>query len=120
MQIMSDRESDVRDLSLVGQGRRRIEWAAHEMSVMQQINDRFTRERPLQGIRVSACLHVTTETGNLLRTLNNGGATVRLCASNPLSTQDDVAAAIVADFGIPVLPSMAKTERPITAIFTRC
>ena len=99
---MPGRDCDVRDLTLAAQGRRRIEWAAHEMPVIQQTNDRFMRERPLEGIQIAACLHVTTETANLVHTLKNGGASVRLCASNPLSTQDDVAAAIVADFDIPV------------------
>ncbi|HQF45897.1 MAG TPA: adenosylhomocysteinase, partial [Anaerolineaceae bacterium] len=84
---------DVKDIKLAEGGRRRIEWAAREMPVLRSINERFERERPLAGIRVSACLHVTTETANLMRTLQLGGAEVVLTASNPLSTQDDVAAA---------------------------
>ena len=91
---------DVKDLSLAGKGRLRMEWADRSMPVLSQIRERFGKERPLEGIRLSACLHVTTETGNLARTLQAGGADVVLCASNPLSTQDDVAAALVAEFGI--------------------
>ncbi len=83
---------DVRDESLAIQGRSRIEWAEQEMPVLRQIRERFARERPLRGIKIGACLHVTTETANLMRTLVEGGADVMLCASNPLSTQDDVAA----------------------------
>ena len=93
---------DVKDLGLAEKGRRRIEWARSAMPVLRLIEERFTRERPLQGLRVSACLHVTSETANLMRTLQAGGAEIRLCASNPLSTQDDVAASLVKDFGIPV------------------
>jgi adenosylhomocysteinase len=94
-------DHDVKDLSLAEKGRRRIEWALSAMPVLRLIEERFTRERPLKGIRVSACLHVTSETANLMRTLRSGGAEIRLCASNPLSTQDDVAASLVKDFGIP-------------------
>jgi len=86
---------DVRDLALADAGRRRIEWAAIDMPVLRSIRDRFARERPLAGLRVTACLHVTTETANLMLTLQAGGAEIALCASNPLSTQDDVAAALV-------------------------
>ena len=93
---------DVKDLSLADKGRRRIEWARSAMPVLGLIEERFTRERPLAGIRVSACLHVTSETANLMRALRAGGAEVRLCASNPLSTQDDVAASLVTNFDIPV------------------
>ena len=93
---------DVKDLSLAEKGRRRIEWARSAMPVLCLIEERFTRERPFKGIRVSACLHVTSETANLMRTLQAGGAEIRLCASNPLSTQDDVAASLVKTFGIPV------------------
>ena len=92
---------DVRDLSLAKKGLARIEWAEQEMDVLRLIRVRFAEERPLEGVRVAACLHVTTETANLMRTLKAGGAEVRLCASNPLSTQDDVAAALVAEYGIP-------------------
>jgi len=93
---------DVKDLSLADAGQRRIEWAEQEMPVLRLIRRRFGQEKPLRGIRISACLHVTTETANLMRTLVAGGATVRLCASNPLSTQDDAAAALVARYGVPV------------------
>ncbi len=90
-------EHHVKDMTLVKKGRQRIEWAGAEMPVLHQIRERFGRERPLRGIRVAACLHVTTETAHLMRTLAAGGAQIRLCASNPLSTQDDVAAALVED-----------------------
>ena len=92
---------DVKDLNLAEKGRRRIEWARSAMPVLRLIEERFSRERPLQGIRVSACLHVTSETANLMRALQAGGAEIRLCASNPLSTQDDVAASLVKDCKIP-------------------
>jgi adenosylhomocysteinase len=93
---------DVKDLSLAGSGRLRIEWAEASMPVLRQIRERFAREKPLRGIRLSACLHVTTETANLARTLSAGGADLVLCASNPLSTQDDVAASLVEHDGISV------------------
>jgi len=92
---------DIADPSLAGTGALRIEWARGRMPVLASIRERFEKERPLDGIRLAACLHVTTETANLMTTLRAGGADVMLCASNPLSTQDDVAAALVAD-GIPV------------------
>lgn len=93
---------DIRDLKLAEGGVRRIEWAEREMPVLRRIRERFERERPLQGVRISACLHVTTETANLARTLQAGGADLVLTASNPLSTQDDVAAALVGRYEIPV------------------
>jgi adenosylhomocysteinase len=93
-------EADVRDPGLATKGRERIEWAAGEMRVLALIRERFEKERPLDGLRIGACLHVTTETANLMHTLRAGGADVALCASNPLSTQDDVAAALSED-GIP-------------------
>jgi adenosylhomocysteinase len=93
---------DVKDLALASEGVRRIEWADRQMPVLQAIRERFEQEQPLAGLRVSACLHVTTETANLARTLKAGGADVVLCASNPLSTQDDVAAALVEEFGVAV------------------
>ncbi|MGC9316746.1 MAG: adenosylhomocysteinase [Armatimonadota bacterium] len=95
-------EFDIADRSLAPEGRLRIEWADQQMPVLAQIRDRFARERPLEGQRLGACLHVTTETANLMRTLKAGGAEVAVCASNPLSTQDDVAASLVEDDGIPV------------------
>ena len=91
---------DVKDMSLAGEGKLRIDWAAKEMPVVKLIKERFGREKPLKGVRISACLHITTETANLALALKEGGAQVVLCASNPLSTQDDVAAALV-DYGIP-------------------
>lgn len=95
-------EYDVKDLNLAEGGRRRIEWAERDMPVLRSIRERFEREKPLQGVRIAACLHVTTETANLMRTLAAGGADVVLTASNPLSTQDDVAASLVTHFEIPV------------------
>ena len=91
---------DVTDLGLAAEGIRRIEWAEREMPVLRIIRERFERERPLDGLRIGACLHVTTETANLMRTLQAGGAEVTLAASNPLSTKDDVAAALVTTYGI--------------------
>ena len=91
---------DVTDLGLAAEGVRRIEWAEREMPVLRLIRERFERDRPLDGLRIGACLHVTTETANLMRTLKAGGAQVVLAASNPLSTKDDVAAALVAEYGI--------------------
>src|SRR2546427_7861680 len=93
-------ECDVRDLGLAERGRERIEWAANEMGVLGLIRERFEKERPLEGLRIGACLHVTTETANLVRALQAGGAEVAICASNPLSTQDDVAAALCEEDGI--------------------
>jgi adenosylhomocysteinase len=93
---------DVTDLALAAEGGRRIDWAEREMPVLRLIRERFEAERPLDGVRIAACLHVTTETANLVRTLQAGGAQVALAASNPLSTKDDVAAALVARHGIPV------------------
>jgi len=96
------RDFDVKDLGLADAGQGRTEWAEQEMPVLRLIRERFEREKPLAGIRVAACLHVTTETANLMRTLKAGGADIRLCASNPLSTQDDAAAALVAKYDVPV------------------
>jgi adenosylhomocysteinase len=93
---------DIKDIGFAEHGRKRIDWAENEMPVLRLIRERFERERPLQGLRIAACLHVTAETANLARTLAAGGADVVLCASNPLSTQDDVAAALVAYEEIPV------------------
>ena len=92
----------VRDLGLAPQGKNRILWADHDMPVLQEIRARFEKEKPLKGQRMSACLHVTAETANLMRTLKAGGADLVLVASNPLSTKDDVAAALVAEYGIAV------------------
>ena len=91
---------DVKDLGLAAQGKKRIEWAGESMPVLRSIREEFAKTQPLKGIRVAACLHVTTETANLMLALQAGGAEIALCASNPLSTQDDVAAALVAEYGI--------------------
>lgn len=95
-------DHEVRDLSLAPDGNRRIEWADAQMPVLQGIRERFARERPFEGLAIAACLHVTSETANLARTLQAGGGHVRLCASNPLSTNDEVAAALVTEHEIPV------------------
>jgi adenosylhomocysteinase len=102
---------DVKDLALAPHGKARILWAAKDMPVLAQIRERFAREQPLKGIRISACLHVTTETANLAITLKAGGADLVLCASNPLSTQDDVAASLVADYGIPTYAIKGEDEQ---------
>src|SRR5438046_8928270 len=94
--------SDVKDICLAAKGKTRIEWAEQWMPVVRSIRKRFQKERPLEGVRISACLHVTTETANLAITLRDGGAKVVVCASNPLSTQDDVAASLVRDYSISV------------------
>lgn len=96
------KQSDIKDLKLAGEGKRRILWADNDMPVLAQVRERFATQKPLAGKRMSACLHVTAETANLCRTLKAGGADLVLCASNPLSTQDDVAASLVKDFGIKV------------------
>jgi adenosylhomocysteinase len=100
--MATTRRHDVKDLALAEEGLRRIEWADRQMPVLAAIRDRFEREQPLAGYRVSACLHVTSETANLMRALKAGGADVVLCASNPLSTQDDVAAALVEHYDVAV------------------
>src|SRR5438046_10067245 len=105
--------SDIKDLSLAAEGRRRTEWAERSMRVLRLIRERFTRERALAGRRLSACLHVTTETANLAVTRQAGGADVALCGANPLSTQDDVAAHLVQDHGIKALA--IKGEDPATS-----
>src|SRR3989344_5223620 len=94
-------KSDVKDLGLAEAGKKRIEWAGSQMKVLQTISDRFKKEKPLKGITLAACLHVTAETANLVIVLKMGGANVFLCASNPLSTQDDVAASLVKHYDIP-------------------
>ena len=99
--MASSRKGDVKDLSLATAGGRRMDWADQHMPVLRQIREEFARAKPLKGIRLAACLHVTTETANLMRTLKVGGASVTLCASNPLSTQNDTAAALVKREGIP-------------------
>ena len=106
--MATTRKHDVKDLALAPEGVRRIAWADRQMPVLAAIRERFEREQPLAGYRVSACLHVTTETANLMRTLKAGGAEVVLCASNPLSTQDDVAAALVAEYDIATFASKGE------------
>jgi len=101
---------DIKDPSLAEAGKQRTEWASREMPVVKLIKERFAKEKPLKGIRISACLHITTETANLALTLKQGGADVILCASNPLSTQDDVAAALV-EYGIPVNAIKGENEK---------
>src|SRR5215470_5375668 len=101
---------DVKDPALAPAGKKRILWADTDMPVLARIRERFGKEKPLQGLRMSACLHVTAETANLTRTLKAGGADLLLCASNPLSTQDDVAACLVKDFGIPVYAIKGEDE----------
>ena len=93
---------DIKDKALAPRGKLRIEWADNQMPVLKMIRERFAKEKPLAGKKMSCCLHVTTETANLIRTLKEGGADIVLCASNPLSTQDDVAASLVVDYGVPV------------------
>src|SRR5271165_6143204 len=95
-------QSDIKGIEFADLGKKRIEWANQSMKVLQIIRKEFIKNQPLQGIRISACLHVTAETANLAITLRDGGALVVLCASNPLSTQDDVAASLVVDYHIPV------------------
>ena len=99
--VQNNYVGDVSDIELAPEGIRRINWAEREMPVLRHIRERFAKEQPLKGIRVAACLHVTTETANLAITLRDGGADVTLCASNPLSTQDEVAAALISEYGIP-------------------
>ena len=103
-------ECDIHDITLSPQGRRRIDWAYAQMPVLQQLNQRFSKERPLAGVMIGACLHVTTETANLLRVLKSAGAELALCASNPLSTQNDVAASLVSDFEIPVFARCGEDD----------
>ncbi len=102
---------DVKDSSLTPRGKDRIEWAAKEMPVLRLIRERFAKDKPLKGVRMAGCLHITTETANLAITLKAGGADLVLCASNPLSTQDDVAAALVGEYGIPTYAIKGEDEQ---------
>jgi adenosylhomocysteinase len=104
-------EHDVKNLSLAAEGRRKIEWAELSMPVLRQVRERFAKEQPLKGIRLGACLHVTTETAVLMLTLKAGGAQLALCASNPLSTQDDTAAALVKEYDIPVFAQKGEDNK---------
>ncbi|MDP6782519.1 MAG: adenosylhomocysteinase, partial [Dehalococcoidia bacterium] len=99
--MSSQSKGDVKDRSLSKEGIYRIEWAGREMPVLSLISKRFQKERPLEGLKVSGCLHITTETANLALVLKAGGAVLEMCASNPLSTQDEVAAALVTEYGVP-------------------
>src|SRR5215210_370008 len=102
---------DVKDVGLADRGLLKMEWAGSEMPVLKLIQERFRRERPLEGLRLSACLHVTSETANLAVVLKEGGADIVLCASNPLSTQDDVAAALAGEHGIPTFAIKGEDEQ---------
>src|SRR5579884_2943976 len=104
-------KGDVRDISLAPRGKARIEWAARDMPVLRLIRERFAKDQPLKGVRMSGCLHITTETANLAITLKAGGADLVLCASNPLSTQDDVAASLIVDEGIPTFAIKGEDEQ---------
>ncbi len=108
---MKRSEYDVKDLKLADMGRNRIEWASNYMPVLRLIRERFRKQKPLAGLRLAACLHVTTETANLIETLKAGGATVALCASNPLSTQDDVAASLVRHHGVSVYAVCGESRK---------
>src|SRR3990167_5200842 len=103
-------KSDIKNIKLAVEGKKRILWAEHDMPVLGQIKKRFAKTKPLKGLKISACLHVTCETANLVRTLQAGGADVLLCASNPLSTQDDVAASLVKDFKISVFAKCGENR----------
>src|SRR4030043_2404200 len=107
---MSVKSYDIKDTTLASAGKLRIEWAGREMPVLRLIKERFAKAKPLKGVRISACLHITTETANLALALREGGANLVLCASNPLSTQDDVAASLV-EYGIPVNAIKGEDEK---------
>src|SRR3979411_832606 len=104
-------DHDVKDLSRAETGSLKIEWAEQSMPLLRQVRERFTKEQPLKGVRLGACLHVTTETAVLMMTLKAGGAQVALCASNPLSTQDDTAAALVREHDIPVFAHKGEDNK---------
>jgi adenosylhomocysteinase len=118
MATVAKPNADVKDLNLAEKGKKRIEWASRSMPVLELIRRRFLKEQPLRGLRVSACLHVTTETANLITTLRDGGAHVVLCASNPLSTQDDVAASLFKDYGISVFAIKGEDNKTYYAHIT--
>jgi len=107
MNTVTGIKNDVANAALAPEGKKRIEWAARNMPVLSQIKDRFAKEKPFNGIRIAACMHVTTETANLMLALKAGGAEIALCASNPLSTQDETAAALVHEYGISVFAKNA-------------
>jgi adenosylhomocysteinase len=110
VKMATSTRGDVRDLSLAPRGKDRIEWAAKDMPVLRLIRERFEKEQPLKDVRMAGCLHITTETANLAITLKAGGANLVLCASNPLSTQDDVAAALISEYGIPTFAIKGEDE----------
>ena len=111
MTIPNIRSGDVKDRGLAPRGKQRIEWAAREMPVLRLIREQFAKTQPLKGVKISGCLHITTETANLAITLKAGGADLMLCASNPLSTQDDVAAALISEYGIPTYAIKGEDEQ---------
>jgi adenosylhomocysteinase len=111
---------DVRDFALAEQGKRKIEWANQQMPVLQLIRKRFIKEQPLKGVRLSLCLHVTSETANLAITLRDGGADLVLCASNPLSTQDEVASSLIKDYGIPTYAIKGEDNATYYAHLNAC
>src|ERR687886_226939 len=111
MSVQTTSDYDVKDMSLIEQGLARIRWAEAQMPVLRSIRDRFNRDKPLAGLRIGACLHVTTETANLMVALKAGGAQIALCASNPLSTQDDVAAALAGELAIPTFAIKGEDEQ---------
>ncbi|MBF8258697.1 MAG: adenosylhomocysteinase, partial [Actinobacteria bacterium] len=111
---------DVKDMKLAVGGRNRIEWAKKDMPVLRSIGERFAKEKPLKGLRVAACLHVTTETAALVQVLSAGGAKVSLCASNPLSTQDDVAASLVRHDGIGVFAIKGENRNTYYSHILKC
>src|SRR5476649_2877009 len=110
MAVLEQQKGHVKDIGLADQGKDKIEWAATFMPVLAQIRDRFAKTKPLAGLRIGACLHVTTETANLMIALKAAGASITLCASNPLSTQDDVAAVLAGEFGIPTFAIKGEDE----------
>src|ERR1700752_2865671 len=105
------KKGDVKDISLADAGKRKIEWAAQQMPVLESIRKRFVKEKPLKGLRLSACLHVTSATANLIIALRDGGADAVLCASTPLSTQDEVAASLNRDYNIPTFAIKGEDNR---------
>ena len=116
----AETQGDVKDMKLAKAGKARIEWADRHMPVLRTIRARFAKERPLKNLRIGACLHVTTETANLMRTLQAGGAEVFLCGSNPLSTQDDVAAALIAHYGIPTYAIKGEDHKTYYSHIVSC
>ena len=117
---MQTTAGDVRDMALAEAGKRKIEWANQQMPVLQLIRKRFIKEQPLKGVRLSLCLHVTSETANLAITLRDGGADMVLCASNPLSTQDEVAASLIKDYSIPTYAIKGEDNATYYAHLNAC